>query len=188
MTKPRSGQPPEHSQFRKGQSGNPNGRPKREPENGRRSAFDIVVDKTLTITRDGVPREVSVEEALQHRSYEEAIAGNRAARRDVLKMIAKREQALAKSAPAAVLPVIFRTESDPNNANAALLILGIASENPQDYGPNDKYERLFLEPWAVQMALGRRRGGAKVTEKEIADIRRCTRDADSLRWPRGTRG
>ena len=54
-----------------------------------------MIDKTLTVTQGGVPREVTVEEALQHRTYQDAIAGNRAARREVLKMIAKREQYLA---------------------------------------------------------------------------------------------
>ena len=51
-----------------------------------------------------MPREVTVEEALQHRTYQDAIAGSRAARREVLKMIAKREQYLAGPA---------RQEADP---------------------------------------------------------------------------
>ncbi|TNE94823.1 MAG: hypothetical protein EP337_00020 [Rhodobacteraceae bacterium] len=178
--------PPMASRFRKGQSGNPKGRPKREATSARASVFDIIVDKTLTITRKGVPHEVSVEEALQHRTYQDAVAGNRTARREVLKMIAKREQALAKMAPAASPEVTFRQEEDPANANGALRILGIACEDHYDFGPNDKYERLQLEPWAVQAALSRRRGGSKLTDKEIEDIRRCTRDADTLRWPRGT--
>ncbi|MCW3780366.1 DUF5681 domain-containing protein [Defluviimonas salinarum] len=186
MTGSRSA-PPKHGRFRKGQSGNPNGRPKKRAGAGSTSAFDIIVDKTLTITRSGVPQEVSVEEALQHRTYQDAIAGNRSARRDVLKMIAKREQVLAKMAPAPSVQVKQRTEEDPDNANAALLILGIASENTRDYGPSDNYQRLLLEPWAVQAALGRRRGGARLTDEEIGEIRRCTRDPDSLRWPRGTR-
>ncbi|KAB2886509.1 MAG: hypothetical protein F9K34_01925 [Albidovulum sp.] len=81
----------------------------------------------------------------------------------------------------------FRTEPDPDNASEALLILGIACEDPRDYGSNNKYQRLLLEPWAVQAALSRRRGGAKLTDKEIGEIRRCTRASDNLRWPRGTR-
>jgi hypothetical protein len=187
VTKKQSG-PPKHSQFRKGQSGNPRGRPRKAENSASSSAFDVIVDKTLTITRNGVPQEVSVEEALQHRTYRDAIAGNRSARREVLKMIAKREQALAKMAPPPKVKVTTAQEGDPDNANAALLILGIASRDPKDYGPNDQYERLQLEPWAVQAALGRRRGGSKLEEKDIQEIRRCTRDPDSLRWPRGTRG
>lgn len=139
-------EPPEHSRFRKGQSGNPTGRPRKAAATAPTSAFDIIVDKTLTITRNGVPQEVSVEEALQHRTYQDAIAGNRAARREVLKMITKREKALAKSAPKPSVKFSFRNEIDPDNANEALLILGIACENPRDHGPNDAYQRLLLEP------------------------------------------
>ena len=102
-------------------------------------------------------------------------------------MIAKREQALAKANPKPPRKISIRSEEDPDNANAALLILGIACEDPRDFGPRNEYQRLLLEPWAVQAALSRRRGGAKLTDKEISEIRRCTRDPESLRWPRGTR-
>ena len=88
------GRPPVESRFRKGQSGNPKGRPKKAKPRAA-SAFDIVIDRTLTVTQGGMPRAVTVEEALQHRTYQEAIAGSRPARREVLKMIAKREQYLA---------------------------------------------------------------------------------------------
>ena len=74
------------------------------------------------------PREVTVEEALQHRTYQDAIAGNRAAQREVLKMIAKRETWRAsKSAEAAAARhrVADRAE-DPHNANEVLILLGIA--------------------------------------------------------------
>ena len=79
-----------------------------------------------------------------------------------------------------------REEIDPENADAALLILGIASRNPERQAPDFEGEQLLLEPWAVQAALSRRRGGKRLSEKEQAEIRRCSRDADSLRWPRGT--
>jgi len=148
----------------------------------------VIVDKTLTITRNGVPREVSIEEALQHRTYRDAVGGNRSARREVLNMIAKCEKVLAKLAPAPKVRMTTETEYDPDNANTALLILGIACEDPRGYGPGDIYERLLLEPWAVQAALSRRRGGRKLVKKDLDKIRRCTLDPDSLRWPRGTDG
>lgn len=90
--------PPAGSRFRKGQSGNAKGRP-RSPPRPRASAFDIVIDRTLTVTQGGQARELTLEEALQHKTYQAAIAGNRAARREVLKMIAKREAWLATKAP-----------------------------------------------------------------------------------------
>ena len=77
------GNPPEASRFTKGRSGNPKGRPKRAGTPAA-SAFDILIDKVLTVSHGGEPREVTVEEALQHRTYQEAIAGNRSARRTIL--------------------------------------------------------------------------------------------------------
>ena len=177
------GRPPAASRFRKGASGNPKGRPKlrRGPSP---SAFDIVIDRTLTVTQSGNAREVMVEEALQHRTYQDALAGNRAARREVLKMIAKREMWLAARAPKHHSVELLMEPEDPDNANEALLLLGIAEPDTRDYGPNDKYERLLLRPWAVQAALSRR-GRRRLTKDDIDAIKRCTRDAETLRWPRG---
>jgi hypothetical protein len=179
------GRPPAGSRFRKGQSGNPKGRPK-APAAKPASAFDIVIDRTLPVTQGGVPRELTVEEALQHRTYQDAVAGNRAARREVLKMIEKREQYLAKHGGTPAPRFELRREIDPENADAAMLILGIADHDPSRQGPPFKGEQLLLEPWAVQAALSRRRGGQQLTDKERDEIRRCTRDPDRLRWPRGT--
>lgn len=85
-----------------------------------------MIERTLTIVQGGVPRDVSIDEALQHKTYQDAIAGNRAARREVLKMIAKREKAITEKTPTAT-PVEFVMERvDPRNADEAMMILGIA--------------------------------------------------------------
>ena len=76
------------------------------------------------------------------------------------------------------------TEIDPDSADEAMPILCIAHPNPERQGPQFDGEQLLIEPWAVQAALSRRRGGQVLTEREVAEIRRCTRDADTLRWPR----
>jgi hypothetical protein len=57
------------TRFSKGQSGNPSGRPKKRRPNV--SAFDIVFDKTLTVTQGGVERELTVDEALQLQTYQQ---------------------------------------------------------------------------------------------------------------------
>lgn len=180
------GRPPRKGQFRKGQSGNPKGRPKSRTE-PRTSVFDVVTEKTLTVTRNGVPRAITMEEALQHRTYQDAVNGNRPAQREVLKWIEKSEKYLAansKRKPPKSKPLLF--SPDPDNADTALLLLGITEPDPQrqDYGADRA--QMLLEPWAVQAALSRRRGGRKLTEKDVAEIRRSTRDPDSLRWPKGT--
>ena len=186
MTRPVGpGRPPVESRFRKGQSGNPKGRPKKVKPRAT-SAFDIVIDRTLSVTQDGVSREVTVDEALQHRTYQEAIAGSRSARREILKMIAKRELHLAAQQGELKPQYEFRNEHDPANADAAMLILGIADHDPARKGAEDEGLQLLLEPWVVQAALSRRRGGARLSDKEVADIKRCTRDPGSLRWPRKT--
>jgi hypothetical protein len=80
--------------FRKGRSGNPGGRPTASPTS-RGSVFDIVVEKTLTVTHHGGTREITMEEALQQRTYRDAVAGQRMAQREVVKWILKREAWLA---------------------------------------------------------------------------------------------
>jgi hypothetical protein len=172
--------------FSKGRSGNPGGRPTASPA-PQSSAFDIVAEKTLTVAHHGIAREITVEEALQQRTYQDALAGKRMAQRDVLKWIAKREAWLMKHGPKASRPAITRHISpDPDNADAALLLLGIAAPNPARAEFGKDRAQLLLEPWAVQAALRRRRGGHRLADRERDEIRRCTRDPDCLRWPRGT--
>ena len=185
------GHSPKHSRFRKGQSGNPAGRPpgKAARSTSSASAFDVVIGQTVTVTQNGIERALSAEEALQLQTLKKALAGDRPSRRQILKMIAKREKWIAEKTPKPEPVVRTRTEhGDPRNADEALLILGIAIEDlTRSAGARDNEEKaLKLAPWAVQAALSRRRGGTALTGKEIAEIRRCTENAETLRWPRGT--
>jgi Family of unknown function (DUF5681) len=141
-----------------------------------------VIDRTLTIIQGDKPREVTVEEALQHKTYQDAIAGDRAARREVLKMIAKREKALAAKAPLAK-PVEARIEgTDPESADEAMLILGICRQDPRRAEVADERKRLLLEPWAVEVALARR-AARKLNKQDIDEAKRCTHAAGTVRWP-----
>lgn len=180
--------PPSSTRFQKGESGNPRGRPKgKKKPSG--SVFDVILDRTLTVSQGGHPHEITVEEALQHQTLQEALNGSRSAQRELLKMIATREKTLSKKAASAPLvPPQTETSPDPTNADQALLLLGIAARNPDRQDPGFDDEQLLLEPWAVQLALSRRRGGKKLETREIEEIRRSTRNPDSLKWPRGTVG
>jgi hypothetical protein len=82
--------------------------------------------------------------------------------------------------------VEYSLEHDPDNTDQALLILGIAGRDPARKDWDRERVSLLLEPWAVQAALSRRRVGSRLSDKDVAEIRRCTRDANALRWPRGT--
>ncbi len=166
--------------FKPGKSGNPKGRPKKVVE-PRASAFDVIIDRTLTITRNGQAREVSMEEALQHRTYQDAIAGKRLAQREVLKWIKKREAWIAERSAPVAKPIERKISPDPENAITALLILGIATRDDDvaKYGPGDTYQRLLLEHWAVEAAEKRLRRSNALTGSDDDTVKRATRQAPS---------
>ena len=173
--------------FPKGRSGNPNGRPTTASRAQSGSVLDIVLNRTLTVSHQGGTREMPLEEALQQQTFRDAVAGNRMARREVLKWIKKREDWLANQqgkTPCKKISLV--TSPDPDNADAALMLLGIAAPNPEHVALDGERTHLLLELWAVQAALRRRRGGSRLTDNEREEILRCTCDTDNLRWPRGT--
>lgn len=165
------------SRFKPGQSGNPKGRP---PKNRRPniSAFEIVLDKRMTATIGGRERELTVDEALQQQTLKDALAGKRMAIRKLLKMIAKREAALAKKSDGPRRHVVLERHHLAENANEAMRILGIAQPDP---GFEDRWK---LNAWATQAALSRP-GKRELTEINVRNIRLFTFDAETLRWPRG---
>ena len=173
--------PPVSTRFRKGQSGNPRGLPRKQPV-ARPSAFNIVIDRTLTIMQGDKPREVTLEEALAHKTYRDAIAGNPAARREVWKMIAKHEKELAAKAPPAKPVEVLKEGPDPVNADEAMLILDICQRDQRRTDRTNGREHLLLESWAVEAALARRRS-RKINRRDLDEARRCTHDADTVRWP-----
>lgn len=163
------------TRFKPGQSGNPKGRPRKRRPNV--SAFEIVLDKRVTATVGGKERELTVEEVLQQQTLKDALIGKRMAIRKVLKMIEKREAALAKKFTAPRTPVRIEKQFDAGNANEALRILNIASPDPTHPG------RWKVEAWATQAALSRP-GRRKYLAHEVAEVRFFTSDPETLHWPR----
>lgn len=173
------------TRFRKGQSGNPGGRPKARRPNI--SAFDIILDRKLTVTQNGIEREFTIDEALQLQTYKAALGGSRMAIRKVLRMIERREVALAKKQRPDHKGVTVRHEHDADNAHKAMQILGIADYNPRGSGFVDRGEaRLKLATWAVQGAISRP-GKRALSEEDRANIALFTLEPDLLKWPRGAR-
>lgn len=170
------------TRFAKGVSGNPAGRPKlRRPHV---SAFDIIFDKTLSVTQNGVERELTIDEALQLQTYQAALKGSRMAIRHVLRMIEKREVAIAKLTPAPISSIKMQTEYDSDNVNEALQLLGIAEYGPELPRGGPEARRLLLSTWATQAAISR--PGRRILDaRDVDEIKRCTADPDKLKWPRG---
>ena len=188
MSKVGPGHPPKSTRFPKGVSGNPAGRPRKERPADSTSAFGVVVDKKLTIDQNGKSREVTIEEALWHKTYQNAIAGNRSAQREVLKMVRERDAYLAarnEKKQERQVDVEYKYHGEWGS-DEAMLLLEMATLEPACEEFSAACAQLLLEPWAVQAALNRRPGGSKLTEREIDEIQRCTRDAATLNWPGGT--
>jgi hypothetical protein len=170
------------TRFEKGRSGNPAGRPKaRRPHV---SAFDIIFDKTLTVTQGGVERELTVDEALQLQTYQAALKGSRMAIRQVLKMIEKREVALAKHNPPKPHGVTMEVEHDADNADEAMRLLGIAEIDKTETSGGYWSTHLRLATWVTQAALSRP-GRRRYDEKEVKNIKLLTCSPERLKWPRG---
>lgn len=178
---------PVRTRFRKGESGNPQGRPKKPRPHV--SAFDIIFDQTLTVTQNGVERDLTVDEALQLQTYHAALKGSRMAIRAVLKMIAKREEALAKRAEQQAGPgqgrskTTFVVSYGAGNADKALQILGIAAFDATA-GAGYWTDRLKFTTWATQKAISRP-GRRKLSEREREDVKTITIDPHRLVWPKG---
>lgn len=173
------------ARFVKGQSGNPSGRPRKRRPNV--SAFDVVFDKKLIATQNGVQRELTVDEALQLQTYQAALKGNRSAVRAVLKMIKAREDTLAKlSPPSPPKPMTWKWEADPRNADDAMLLLGITVADPAWPDECQYGKRMKVATWAAQAGISRP-GRARLSDRQIEDVKRNALAADELKWSRGSR-
>ena len=76
--------PPKHTQFKKGQSGNPAGRPK-DGRNVKMVLQDVAMEE-ITLSENGVPRKMSKKEALIRSLYARALAGDNQAARLLFKI------------------------------------------------------------------------------------------------------
>jgi hypothetical protein len=151
------------------------------------SAFDIVFDKKLTVSQQGVERELTIDEALQLQTYQAALKGSRMAVRAVLKMIEKREAALAKLHPApAPKPLASRSEMDPRNADEAMLVLGVTVPDPGWTGPCNYGTRMKLSTWAAQAGISRP-GRKPLSGGQVSEVERVTLEPAKLMWPRSSR-
>lgn len=170
------------TRFQKGLSGNPAGRPKaRRPHV---SAFDIIFDKTLTVTLNGTERELTVDEALQMQTYQAALKGSKMAIRAVLKMIEKREVVLAAQNPVKTNPIEVKRRHTSDNARRALEILDIAVPDPTWTSVPAEKRRMKLRRWAAQAGLSRP-GRKQLEPKQVEDIKFFTLEPGELRWPKG---
>lgn len=184
MTK-RGGTPPVEYRFKKGESGNPKGRP-RGSRKVRPSVFSIITDQKLTVRIGDMIATVSAEEALHMKTFQQAINGDKKVWAAVLDMIIAREQAVEAVNVSSVSGKVSVENPDPDNADKAMVLLGIATyqAEPSQFAGNSgtSVRNLLFEPWGVQQAL-QRRALTALSNTDRMFVEKSTRNARNLNWP-----
>lgn len=85
------GRPPRHSHFKRGQSGNPKGRPRKDPEIVDGRTIDNIYRefgrKRVPVTINGVKTHLPMLEAIVHTHFSQAMKGNLAAHKVLIKIL-----------------------------------------------------------------------------------------------------
>lgn len=166
-------QPPVSTQFKKGQSGNPKGRPKNRH---RDIPHDAVLGQMVTIREDGRERRVTAAEAFLLQLTQKGLVGDSAAARPLLDAIeaARSRRGDDFSGPSKIVFTVVRSAPD-----AIAEPLGIARRK---YPTDEERMRWELNPWIVDAAL-ERMGDRRLTIEEQRVVLANTRTPDKVNWP-----
>jgi len=166
--------PPKGSRFRKGQSGNPKGRPR-----GRTSAipYDAVLGRKVLVRDNGIESHKTAAEAFLLHLARRGLDGDGAATRAALESIEEVRVSRRGSTQNRITAITYVVVA-PGNPNAALLPLMMARKL-------DRFRdtaRVLLEPWLVEAALARL-GARRLTHEEQQTVVKATRTPHKVRWP-----
>ena len=165
--------PPLDSRFRKGQSGNPKGRPR-----GRRREelpYEAVLGQEVIIRENGRERRVTAAEAFILQLTKRGLDGDSAAARAAIDAIGDiRATDLSDPYPL----VIIRSIVSPGSVSSAVECLRVGTK----LDPYRETARILLEPWIVEAALSRFEE-KQLTPQEQEIVLKATRTPTKVRWP-----
>lgn len=165
--------PPKTSRFRKGQSGNPKGRPR----NRRREIpYDGLLGQMVTVREDGRERRVTAAEAFLLQITQKGLAGDSTAARASLEAI---ETARAKTSNEYVGPMKIVWKAVGSGADGILDTLDLARLK---YPTDEARVRWEINPWVVEAALARL-GGKQLSSEEQGEVWKSARTPEKVRWP-----
>jgi len=164
--------PPTTTRFKKGQSGNPAGRPRGRH---RKAPYETVLGQMVTIREGQTTRSGTAAEAFLLKLTQSGLGGNSAAARDILDVIERAKDQHGGGEPE--VTTFIRTIVDPGSVTSALEPLRMAKKL-------DRFRetaRMELEPWVVEAALTRLDKTLSPDEQRI--IVKATRTPHKVRWP-----
>ncbi len=164
--------PPKATQFKKGKSGNPKGRPKNRHKE---IPYDAVLGQMVTIREDGSARRVTAAEAFILQLTQKGLGGDSAAARSSLIAIEKARAGRVADDALQITRIILCGYG----LGSALRILGIASKK---FATDEARVRWELNPWIVEAALARL-GSRQLTIEEQRIVRDATRTPHKVEWP-----
>lgn len=171
-------QPPGGTRFKKGQSGNPKGRPR-----GRHNEppYEAVLGQVMTIRIDGSERNVTAAEAFLLHMTKRGLEGDGPAARSTMLAIEQARNVRAPEERIDIVRVLMhgRDHVRPGSSLASTMCkLRMAAK----LDPYRETTRTVLEPWLVEAALARMDG--RLTQAEQAEVVANTRMPRKVRWPK----
>lgn len=167
------GRPPKATRFKKGQSGNPKGRPR----NRRRDIpYDTLLGQMVTVREDGRDRRVTAAEAFILQLTKKGLDGDSASARASLSAIENARAARhACGEDVQQIRIHFRTFG--LCCVVEDLGLGVLVNRT-----NKERVRMMLKPWIVEAALARL-GNRRLSPQEQRLVMASTRAPEKVRWP-----